>query len=533
MNTRPLKIGEKLESNTYYKAEEKHYDIFLSDTVRSEDMRFCSAVTKNHFGFLNIAFLLQDLENVTLDFNGAIVTCHGRIAPFVLDRCKNITVKNLIIEYERSFYTEFDVVSKIGDEFTVRRKEKFPVKVENGHIIPYADSWECDLIADWPQFMQTFDTETGKAHGITVVQVGDDIKAYTPFSCPIQLLKVREKENGDIVFIGDVPYEAHEGETVVLTHEPRDKCNILINECEGVTLENYRIINGAAFGVVGVYSKDVTMDRLVFSKDELSHGVITNMADALHTFACFGKWVIKNSIFEGMIDDAINVHGHFFLAREINGNTVKTSHGEELSGTNVFIKSFGAGDTVAVYNGKTMEEKTRFTVVDAEADSTGRVLTLIFDRDASEIQPGDTLENLSAQMELTIKDSVFDKANTHLRLQTRGKTLIDNITCSLEIMMTGDLNFWFESSPMNDITIQNSRFFGDRGNILILNECNPTPKAPYYHSGIKIINNTFEASETIIADHADDILIEGNKFVGENGEFTVKLNGCGRVVVRD
>ena len=49
----------------------------------------------------NIAFLLEDLNNITIDGNGTQVMLHGKMESFVFLNCKNILLKNISFDYER------------------------------------------------------------------------------------------------------------------------------------------------------------------------------------------------------------------------------------------------------------------------------------------------------------------------------------------------------------------------------------------------------------------------------------------------
>ena len=94
--------------------------------------------------------------------------------------------------------------------------------------------------------------------------------------------------------------------------------------------------------------------------------------------------------------------------------------------------------------------------------------------------------------------------------------------------MTGDASYWFESSPITDLTIENCRFLGARGLIKITSEIFPTEAAPYYHRNIKILNNVFDAEEPLLGGYADGIVFKGNqnRF---NKPMTLTLTNCGSV----
>ena len=78
------------------------------------------------------------------------------------------------------------------------------------------------------------------------------------------------------------------------------------------------------------------------------------------------------------------------------------------------------------------------------------------------------------------------------------------------ICLTGDKDYWYEGSPINDLTIRNCRFVGKRGRVVASPSFDVCAGAPYYHSGIKILNNTFDATMALDCSNCSDIVFEGN-----------------------
>jgi hypothetical protein len=286
-------------------------------------------------------------------------------------------------------------------------------------------------------------------------------------------------------------------------------------------------------GILGMYSEHITLDGVKYFSDERSHGIATNAADAVHLISCFGQVEIVNSVFEGMKDDALNIHGNYYTVNGISGNVIHARLHTDIQanpGVNAHYKMFDKGDTLAIYRGSTNLCKQTLTVerVEVTGDFSAD-LTCV--GDLSVLCEGDTIENRSAQADLHIKNCRFGKAGTHLRLQTRGKVLIEDSECSLKILLSGDKNYWYEGSPINDLIIKNCRFIGKRGMIVAMPSFDVCPEAPYYHSGIKMIQNTFEVATALDLSHCKDILFEGN--VNSAGmAFGNMLQDCAEVVER-
>ena len=282
-------------------------------------------------------------------------------------------------------------------------------------------------------------------------------------------------------------------------------------------------------GILGMYSENLAIDGLKLYFDGQSHGIVSNDGDAMHFISCFGKLDIQNCICEGMEDDALNTHGNYYGVRSTEGEILHAYCFDVSTGIDAHCKMFDEGDTIAVCRGSSMAEKGRYIVkrVEIAGDYDIRIEA---DRPFEGISPGDTIENLSAQPELTVRNCRFGKATSNLRLQTRKKAVIEDCQSSLPILLTGDKNYWYESSPVNDLTIQNCSFTGARGRIRAIPEgMEYTPEAPYYHSGIRIRNNRFEVREALYAERADQIVFRDNICTQENGQLEIRLKHCGAV----
>ena len=77
-------------------------------------------------------------------------------------------------------------------------------------------------------------------------------------------------------------------------------------------------------------------------------------------------------------------------------------------------------------------------------------------------------------------------------------------------MFTGDTTYWFEASPVRDVCLENNKFIGKKAHISACPEYSASDKAPYYHSGIKVINNTFDSEMPLFARYTKDIEFVNN-----------------------
>ncbi|MBQ9085957.1 MAG: hypothetical protein IJY47_02090 [Clostridia bacterium] len=528
-------ISTKFESNTSYYFSGDTISASLSDTVRLEEKIYRS-IYSSPKTWLDTAIYLKDLSNVTLDFGGATLLLRDdTIQPFVLDGCENITIKNVVVEYERSLMNEMDIIAIKDGEIWCRQTDKqkchFPIKAENGCLIPLAHGKEYTDALKEPKFFNLYDKYTQECKKMYLVRIGTDLPHIPREQFPFDYFVFTAKQRDEyIVLSGELPPNIISDVTCAISHTDRDLSSCFIIRSKDIRLEKFRILNGAGMGILGMYSKNITLDGVKYFFDERSHGISTNAADAVHLISCSGKVEIVNSVFEGMKDDALNIHGNYYTVQSVSENIIHAKLNTDIQahpGVNAHYKMFDKGDTVAIYNGSTTVSKRTMSVeqVYISGDFT---LDLYVSGNTSDLQVGDTIENLSAQADLHIKNCRFGKAGTNLRLQTRGRILIEDCECSLLLALTGDKNYWYEGSPVTDLTIKNCRFVGKRAYIYAMSEFHVCPESPYYHSGIKVIGNIFDTATALNLSYCNDVLFERN-IHSSNLKFENKFYCCGKI----
>ena len=513
-----------IESGNLYTADLGRYDFLPEDCVVTDEPEYRAPSSAAKYPLV-VAFLLKDLKNVTLDFGGAELVFHGRIVPFILDGCENVTIRNCMIDYDRPFYTETHILDVSEDRLALGLKDGFPCRVEGGNLVAVSTYWE-NRLNHGDLLMQPYDPATGvPASSMMLALIGDEIFPYPDPPLPVHHLRVVGHGDKTVTLSGKFPPNWRPGTDLAFTHEIRDKNTFTAVGCTGITLENVRIFHGAAMGFVGMHSRDLIFRRFDMYRDEAHPNYVTNNADAIHTFGCSGKICIEDCRMDSMLDDSLNVHGNFTVTERVGGkNIIARSPGKGMTNR---MKNYLPGTKIAVYNGQTTEQKRTLTVAHCEPDSKDeRLFVLTTEEDAADVCTGDLIENLSGNADVTVRNCTFGRFRGTMRIQTRGTVLIEN--CSFanpndNVLFSGDSVYWYESGPVRNVMLENCRFGG------AINACPQvmvTKKEPYYHSGIQMESCRF----------ATDIIFKGiqtdrMRFVGntcDSGKIpTVKLCGCG------
>ncbi len=518
-----FEVGISLESDTVYYATKAEYHIYLKDTVTVEDERYVALRANSPTQDFAVFTLIQDKRNVTVDFGGATVVLHGKIQPFLIDRSENITIKNCNVTYDRPLYTEAMIAEVTPQYIRIRLNEHCPCRVVGDRLIPYSDTWESETLNCDGHFFQVFDPKTREGCGAHLGVVGTPVVMH--YDRPFTIDRYTAEQDGEYVRLhGTFPSFYQVDRVLTIEHEPRDLSSVFTIDSKDVHVENYRILSGCGMGFYSYRTENIYLDGFRLTYDEKSPCLIANSADALHTFGTSGVFEIKNSVFEGMIDDGLNIHGNFRTVDRVCGNVIYTRNAScEKQAKSLYRE----GDVIAVYNGPTMEEAARYTVLKIEPVDD-KISKFTVDRPALPHNDGDLIECITANCDVTVENCVFGKANTHLRLQSRGKFVMRHCETELPLLLSGDASFWFESGPVTDLTVENCRFTSERARIIVCGEVLPTEKAPYYHRNLKIVNNEFVTDLPMECGQTDGIVFTGNRNTAGK-PMTLRLTNCGSV----
>ena len=525
--------GVEFRSDTDYVADKKEYHIYPGDAFPAGDPWY-TLVTPADPPLL-AAFRLRDLKNVTIDLSGAKLVFHGRILPFHMTNCRNVTLKNFSIDYERPFFTQGTVTDSGGEDLTLRIPESFRYRVERGELIAEGEGWEAGLSRGAPLF-QSYDAETGRLSPKTPMMLavtGEKVFPQENPPCPVYELLAESLPGRRVRFHG-VPefFRPDPGEIVAFTHENRQKPGFLLEDCRETVFEDIRLLHVSAMAMIANRCQDLVFRRFsCFLDGETGERIITVNADVLHGFHCTGRILAEDCRFENMLDDALNFHGNYTVteAKEDARTFLTKARAAGLHAVPMYLP----GDVINVYRGNTQERKASYTVSSAEYVKGSAYTQRIAVREPLlEFEEGDIVES-TRMPELRIRRCVSAHARGGWRFSTGKSILMEN--CLLEnspIMFTGDTDYWFEDSPVRDVEIRENRFvyYPSSTPIVSFPVYEATEKAPYYHAGIRILRNDFEDCRRGILDMhgVDGILLEGNRF-GEGSARSMRIEDCGNV----
>jgi len=484
----------------------------------------------------NCAFLLEGKNNIVINGNGSNLIFHEQMQPFTFDKCRNITLRNVNIDWDQPLIAQAQVlaVSDKSIKININLKES-PYRIEDGKI--YFGT-RADNIELWKSTME-FDRD---GHFV-VPQTGD-------WGC---LGRGWENYLAENILPGIVeinyPFlrKPAVGNFLVMRFAERIHAGIFIQDSKNINIENVNLYHSTGLGALAQFSENITFSAYRAIPNKSKNRYFGGGDDGIHISNCKGLVTIDNCEFSGLMDDPINVHGTSVKVIEVVGNKqlkCKFMH-EQSIGLNWGHK----GDKIGFIENSMMNSLgtgvvERFKALDKE--------TFLLDLQMpipKGFEVGDALENLTWSPDLKITGSHFKSCRARgLLVSTPGKVIIENNifeSSGSAILIAGDANNWYESGAVTNVLIQNNIFtelcntssyqfcegiISIYPEIPVLNET-----TPQFHKNITIENNEFHPFDfpVLFARSVDGITFSNNSVIRStrfepyhHRKFTFSFEAC-------
>ena len=536
MKQKIFEAGIVFESDTEYISDRKVYDIYPSDDF--EEINAWWTILNSGNIPLRAAFVLRNIKNVVIDLGGAKIILHGRIMPFALIGCENVTMRNFSIDYDRPFYTQGTVLEYQDNSVTIEIPELFRYRIENHDFIAVSDTWEHRLITG-DMLLRCMDPVTGRPSvnsGVILALIGDRVFPRPNPPLPIHHLYADDL-GGRKVRLRNLPkgFAPVKGEILAMTHEDRRKTGFLLEKCVDTKIEHVRLIHIGAMGITANLCHNISLDDFsMYIDEECPDRIISINADSFHCYHCTGLMNVENCRFENMLDDAVNIHGNYLVCAErLDDRTLMVQN--RCAGIRN-MEFLVPGDEVWIYKGNTQEVRWKGTVREAVFIDGYRDLKVVFDEPVdAETEDGDILEN-RRMPEIEIRNCSI-KCMGGFRISSGKRVLIKNCdfrTAAFSVLFSGDMDYWFENGPVKDVTIRGCAF--TECGIPVQTSCGfrPTEKAPYYHENITFVDNTISdpVGSVMSLQNVRGIIYKENKISGLKPDVTpIRLTCCDKVTI--
>ena len=473
-----------------------------------------------------VAFYYENLHNVVIDGKGQNLVFHGTILPFVVKNCSNLTLRNFSIDFATPHLRQLHIteVDTLNNSIKAQLYPQGNYKIENEKLYFTGEDYQ-----EMPFGGMVFSPDKHLAYR----------RADVSFS-PTKIVALAPNEFY-IEGMGKSPY-LQVGERFVLRTYSRPTPAIFVTESKNITLENITVHNVQGMGLLAQLTENMTLDKFRVAIEEGSERFFTTQADATHFSACKGKIRLVNGLYEGMADDAINVHGTYLkvITRE-NDYTIKAQYMHPQSWGFLWGNK---GDQVQFVAAKTMEtigDKTykihQIKVVDKPTEVGAKIFETTFDKPLpAKVNPDMPcgVENLTWTPKVLFKNNIVRNNRARGALFSTPKKVVcsNNLfdhTHGAAILLCGDCNGWYETGACRNVSIKNNRFVNAlTANYQSTNAIIPIyPEIPnleaqqkYFHSNIRIEDNVFETFDEPIlyAKSVENLIYRNNKII-KNQDF--------------
>lgn len=468
---------------------------------------------------------LENMENIIFDGQGAELIFHGRMLPISLLHSDNCTLKNFHIDFENPHISQVKILENdtVAGSIVYEVAPWVTYEIRDSVFFARGEGWE-----HMPGSGIAFEGETKR-----LVYRTSDIRVGTKNVAEIAPRTIKCFQWNDPRLVP--------GTIVAMRGGPRPTPGIFITNSTNTVLENIRIHYAEGMGVLAQVSENITLDKLsVCLRGDNDPRYFTTQADATHFSGCKGKIISKNGLYEGMMDDAINVHGTYLKVIErIDDKTLLARY--------MHNQSFGfewgrPGDEVQFMQSNTMEitgEQNKIVTIEAtdKPDYHGaKDFRITFEKPLEPAinETGFGIENLEWTPEVIFADNTIrnNRARGTLFSTPRPTVVENNLfdhTSGTAILLCGDCNGWYETGACHSVIIRNNTFINSLTNMFQFTNAiiSIYPEIPeldkqqkYFHSNILIENNVFETFDNpIVYAKSVDGLVFRNNIIKRNSNY--------------
>ncbi len=418
------------------------------------DGYYCSNTAKPHenpTGKRYTAMYLKDKSDIMVDGNGATVLVHGKMTPMLFDRCNNITVKNLTVDYACPTMAEFTVISNNNGKCEIKINSEFLYRIDGNDLIwqgerdkngfPY---WEDHYFKSRRQ-IKLLDPATGLYRDFR----RDDL----------EFISIEKNGNGTLyVELKNKEVYFPAGAVIQSRNIMRDQTGSLFQRCKNLTFDNLRIKFMHGLGLVSQFCDGVSFKNCDLTPAQGRTAAST--ADFFQFSGCKGNLLVENCKAGGAHDDFINVHGTHLRIIDTditkNGLTLRFMHDESWG-----FQAFEAGDIIDFIKWDTL-----IPYADAKVLNFTRIndtdIYIELDKALPDTEIGkDVIENATWTPNVYVRNCLFGlTCGRGILCTTRGEVIIENNrfenVWGPALLIEDDCNFWFESGYTNEIIFRNN-----------------------------------------------------------------------------
>ncbi|MBQ5796276.1 MAG: right-handed parallel beta-helix repeat-containing protein [Kiritimatiellae bacterium] len=442
---------------------------------------------------------ITNISNTVFESKRAEFIFHGGGLGFALVDCGNVTLRGISFDYSRPYNTEWRLVElENGEPVLETDPEIFPFAVKEGML--YNDG-ECWHGKETLAFL--FDAQTHQL--ISVGHFGGGCERISERRIRLKFQSSKWRYSRPL----------RPGTIYVTRCTYRPNPAVLLYRAHSTLFEDVIVRASGGMGIIAQRCSGVTIrgtgsakSRSAGAMARKGSGRVTSMqADATHFSNCKGLITVENCYFEGMVDDAINVHSTCLKIEKVISSDrllCRYMHHESFG-----FETFLPGERLRFIRVESFEPGMETVVKDVKWHDPTLVELTLAEPVPAQYKAGDAVENALWQPSVVFSRNVVSLSTPRATLfTTPGRVvcesnLFDRVG-GQPIHLSGDAADWYESGACRDVTIRGNVFKecftqykgGRRGLITV----NPNIKdigsqKERYHRNILVEGNTFDCGD--------------------------------------
>ena len=463
-----------------------------------------------------IGILLEEAKHFKVSGPGAHIFYRGKMIEVCIDSCENTSISDLSFDYHRPTVSEFSVAA-VGDGYVDLQIHKdSQYTIENGQITWTGEGWSYQT-----GLAQELDLRTNE-----VWRRRDPLKAMTLEEIKPFLIRAHGKHNMKLQRVYQV------------RNTFRDCAGVFTRRSSNITWKNvtFNFLHG--MGLVNQFSENLTFDNVTIAPDEASGRTTAAWADCIQVSGCKGKLLVKNCIFSGAHDDAINIHGTYLrVVERVSDKQIKVRfmHAQTFG-----FMAFNGGDEIEFVHWDSLKTYGPNRVKDAKLLNPKELLLTLDKGLPLEFKENDVVENITWTPEVEIRGCTVSRIPTRgFLIATRRKVLVEDNkflrTHMSAILLGVDAGKWYESGCVRDMTIRKNKFINCAEPVINVTPSNTVPNDAV-HQNIRIEDNEFvlRGKSMVRAKSTKSLSVTGNAIYSEqevNDGLAIQTSDCSDVKV--
>ena len=492
-----------------------------------------------------LAILVENLNGLTIDGNMSDFVFHDRMQPLTIDNSQNIIVKNFTVDWDIPLQAQASILS-VTDEYidiSINVHES-PYIIENGKLFFVGEGWK----SCWNKRTMEYEKESLLIAPMTgdTPCLGNGWHNY----------RAEELSYGIVRLVYPFTRKPAVGNWLVLYLSDRDHAGAFIIDSRNIFVENVDMYHNAGLGFLAQFSEQLTFRNVRCIPNEKKGRILSGHEDGFHLWNCRGDIIVENCVFQGLMDDPINVGGSYVqVVEKVDNFTLRCKFFIDCNG----LHWARPGEIVGFIDKKSLQ-----TVATGIVNDFRKIDDEMFEISFQQTVPNrinvgnaleNVLENLSWTSNVFIKDSYFKSCRARgILVSTPGKVVIENNifeSSGSAILIPTDVNDWYQASSVNDVLITKNIFRAPcmtsmyqycEGVISIVPLMSrPDEKTPL-HQNIRIVDNEFHLFDypILYALSVENLVFSENKLIRsyQFEPFHKRKNGltfefCKKVTIAD